>query len=59
MRRRQWSSPDPDFAPWFNLFTVISTVITFLGIPLSQEPSIGPLKHFYLSYLLSLPHDVS
>ena len=52
MRRRQWSSPDLDFAAGFNLFTVISTVITFLGIPLSQLPSIGPL--IALLFILSL-----
>ena len=41
MRRRQWSSPDPDFAPWFNLFAVISTEITIFGIPLGKIESIG------------------
>ena len=36
-KRRQWanSSPDPDFAPWCNLFTVISLIITIFGLPLS------------------------
>ena len=42
-KRRQWanSSPDPDFAPWFNLFAVISTGITIFGIPLGKIESIG------------------
>tara|TARA_B100001093_G_scaffold467118_1_gene486082 strand:- start:327 stop:752 length:426 start_codon:yes stop_codon:yes gene_type:complete len=44
-KRRQWanSSPDPDFAPWFNLFTVISLVITIFGLPLIKLPAIGGL----------------
>ena len=52
MRRRQWSSPDPDFAPWFNLFAVISTGITIFGIPLSKIESIGPL--IALLFIVSL-----
>ncbi len=53
-KRRQWanSSPDPDFTPWFNLFTVISTGITVFGFPLSQLPSIGPL--IALLFIVSL-----
>ena len=53
-KRRQWanSSPDPDFAPWFNLFTVISLGITVFGFPLSQLPSIGPL--IALLFMVSL-----
>ena len=53
-KRRQWanSSPDPDFSPWMNLFTLISLGITVLGLPLSQLPSIGPL--IGLLFLLSL-----
>ena len=44
-KRRQWanSSPDPDLAPWFNLFTVISLGITIFGLPLIRLPLIGEL----------------
>ena len=42
-KRRQWanSSPDPDLAPWFNLFTVVSFLITIFGIALYKLPVIG------------------
>ena len=52
MRRRKWSSPDPDFAQWFNLFAVISTGITIFGIPLSKIESIEPL--IALLFIVSL-----
>ena len=44
-KRRHWanSSPDQDFAPGFHLFTIISSGIIILGLPLSQLPSIGAL----------------
>ena len=54
-KRRQWanSSPDPDFAPWFNLFTVISLVITVFGFPLStNNPLIALL---FIVSLVSTP----
>ena len=42
-KRRQWanSSPDQDLAPWFNLFTVVSFLITIFGIALYKLPVIG------------------
>ena len=53
-KRRQWanSSPDLDFSPWMNLFTLISLAITVFGLPLSQLPEIGKL--IGLLFLLSL-----
>ena len=44
-KRRQWanSSPDPNLAPWFNFYTVISLAITLSGLYLYKLPIIGGL----------------
>ena len=43
--RRAWaySRPNKDLAPWFNFYTLISSLITFVGLALIELPGIGPL----------------
>ena len=43
--RRAWaySRPNKDLAPWFNFYTLISSLITFVGLALIELPVIGPL----------------